>query len=88
MINQRCKENLDHRYNVLRAVFQLIDPAASSVQLMGSKVEVKLKKAEAMSWNVLSVPRAEAVTSTDPSVTKADTEAVTQRVDAVDLSDL
>ena len=55
---------------------------------MGSKVEVKLKKAEAMSWNVLSVPRAEAVTSTDPSVTKADTEAVTQRVDAVDLSDL
>ena len=55
---------------------------------MGTKVEIKLKKAEALSWNVLSIPRAEPTPSTNSTPSKSDTETVIERVDAVDLSDL
>ena len=77
-----------HSHTPFCFVFQLIDPAASSVQLMGTKVEIKLKKAEALSWNVLSVPRSEPTPSTNSTADKTDTDTVIERVDAVDLSDL
>ncbi|XP_037082848.1 cysteine and histidine-rich domain-containing protein 1-like [Pollicipes pollicipes] len=79
----------DQEFEVDLELRGLVDPAQSSVQLLGSKVEIKLKKAEPLSWSQLSVARTEpaappaARPDADPS-----TDAMTQRVDAVDLSGL
>lgn len=73
---------------------QLVDPAASRVSLMGTKVEIVLKKAEPRTWSQLSLPRAAPAPVPDSTPAGAGdqlngaAEAVTQRVEAVDLSDL
>ena len=64
----------------------MIDPLNSSVLYTPSKVEIKLKKAEPMSWSRLDVPRpvAAAVGAAQPAPVKEEMP----KVDALDLSDL
>ena len=54
--------------------------------MYGTKVEIKLKKAQPGSWSKLDIPR---VTPSEekPKLSAADIE-ITSRVDAVDLDDL
>ncbi|KAF6775339.1 hypothetical protein AHF37_05132 [Paragonimus kellicotti] len=49
--------NQPERYDKTFELFGIIDPAGCTVKLMGTKVEILLKKAEAMSW-----PRLEHIT--------------------------
>jgi len=63
----------------------LVEPEASSVQLMSSKVEIKLKKGEALSWSQLALPPRQREEKKEEVVMM---KTVTERVDAVDLSDL
>ncbi|EEZ98197.1 cysteine and histidine-rich domain-containing protein morgana [Tribolium castaneum] len=61
----------------------IVDVGASQVSMYGTKVEIKLKKAEPGSWAKLDIPR---VSEEKPKpVTVAD---ITPQVDAVDLDDL
>lgn len=58
-----CKVNIafDRGDSVFEKLFILrgvIDPAQSSVKLLGSKVEINLRKAEAGSWSTLEFPAA------------------------------
>jgi cysteine/histidine-rich domain-containing protein 1 len=59
---------------------------ASQVSMYGTKVEIKLKKAEPGSWSRLEIPR----TTTTEEKPKATTEVadITPQIDAVDLDDL
>lgn len=66
--------------------WQIIDTLNSSVLYTPSKIEIKLKKAEPMSWNKLDVPRV--ATSTNLSVSKKEEEENLPKVDVLDLSDL
>lgn len=68
---------------------QIIDTINSSVLYTPSKVEIKLKKAEPMSWNKLDIPRA--VSSQPVSADKekeVESNKDLPKVDALDLSDL
>ncbi|CAL4061380.1 unnamed protein product, partial [Meganyctiphanes norvegica] len=58
----------------------------SSVTLMGTKVEIKLRKAEALSWDRLNVPKVKA--AKDSGADGADKDDLLCRIDAVDLSGL
>lgn len=66
----------------------MIDPLNSSVLYTPSKVEIKLKKAEPMSWSRLEVPRA----AQSPITSNEDPEKLKDenlpKVDVLDLSDL
>lgn len=58
---------------------------ASQATMFGTKVEIKLKKAEPGSWTHLEVPKMIAKHTTKQD---ALTEEIIPQVDAVDLSDL
>ncbi|XP_057380892.1 cysteine and histidine-rich domain-containing protein 1-like isoform X1 [Daphnia carinata] len=66
----------------------IIDTVSSSVTYTPSKVEIKLKKAEPMSWNKLEVPRQEPLVAQPGAVQKVDKEENMPKVDVLDLSDL
>jgi hypothetical protein len=54
-----------------------------------SKVEIKLKKAEPMSWNKLDIPRQVAMeAAVDSEKKKQEIEENLPKVDVLDLSDL
>jgi hypothetical protein len=54
-----------------------------------SKVEIKLKKAEPMSWNKLDIPRQVPVeAAAEAEKKKQETEENLPKVDVLDLSDL
>lgn len=55
--------------------------------MYGTKVEIKLKKAEPGSWSRLEIPRAPAVQQQEAKVEEK-IEDLTPQVDSVDLSDL
>lgn len=59
--------------------------AASAVTMYGTKVEIKLKKAEPGSWTRLEIPK---VKTERPSEDKPKVDEITPQVEAVDLSDL
>lgn len=61
-----------------------MDVKASQLSMYGTKVEIKLKKAEPGAWSKLELPR-------PPRITSAKTdkvEEITPQVESVDLSDL
>lgn len=64
----------------------VIDVKESYVTLMGTKVEIKLRKAEALSWDLLQVPKVKAVKESRDGANNEDD--LLCRVDAVDLSGL
>jgi len=64
----------------------VITAKESSVTLMGTKVEIKMRKAEALSWDRLAVPQVKAAPTTKNKKDSADD--LLCRVDAVDLSGL
>lgn len=47
------------RYNKLCLYFQVIDVSKSSASMLGTKVEIKLKKGEPGAWSKLDFPRSE-----------------------------
>lgn len=61
----------------------------SSVTYTPSKVEIKLKKAEPMSWNKLDIPRQVPVeAAVDAEKKKQESEENLPKVDVLDLSDI
>ncbi|XP_074113574.1 cysteine and histidine rich domain containing protein [Cotesia typhae] len=62
----------------------VVDVENSSMQMLPTKVEIKLKKAEPSSWLKLDIPK-EAAPQPAP---KEEDNSITERVDAVDLNDL
>lgn len=68
---------------------QIIDTVNSSVTYTPNKVEIKLKKAEPMSWNKLDIPRQVPVKAVvEDEKKKQETEENLPKVDVLDLSDL
>lgn len=61
----------------------IIDVENSQVTMYGTKVEIKMKKAEPGSWSRLEVPKQEVKVEK-----KKEVEDITPQIDAVDLSDL
>lgn len=61
-----------------------MDVQASQLSMYGTKVEIKLKKAEPGSWAKLEIPRAVSTVKEKQS----SMEEITPQVEAVDLSDL
>lgn len=59
----------------------------SSVSFLGTKVEVKMKKAEVGSWAKLDVPRTVAAPVKEPTP-EPKVQDVTEEVDDLDLDDL
>lgn len=57
---------------------------ASQVSMYGTKVEIKMKKAEPGSWAKLDIPK----TKVEVQKPTTNVEDITPQVDAVDLSDL
>ena len=66
---------------------QIIDPSQSSVTFAATKVELKLKKAEASSWPKLNVMRLEE-TPQEESKEEKELQVDDLDVNGVDLSDL
>ncbi|XP_046631656.1 cysteine and histidine-rich domain-containing protein 1-like [Daphnia pulicaria] len=67
----------------------IIDTVNSSVTYTPNKVEIKLKKAEPMSWNKLDIPRQVPVKAVvEDEKKKQETEENLPKVDVLDLSDL
>ncbi|XP_011314762.1 cysteine and histidine-rich domain-containing protein [Fopius arisanus] len=77
------EENSD--YNLDLELRGVVDVESSSVSMLPTKVEIKMKKAEPGSWPKLDFPRE--VVHRKEEKTINDNE-ITERVDAVDLSDL
>ena len=70
---------------------QIIDPAQSSVNLTATKVEIKMKKDELMTWPKLHIPPKEKPQVEAAPVQKEEDEQDSLEgldIDAVDLSDL
>lgn len=66
---------------------QVVDVEGSQVIMYGTKVEVKLKKAEPGTWTRLEIPKViEKIP--EKSDEKKITEEITPKIDAVDLDDL
>ncbi|XP_034950511.1 cysteine and histidine-rich domain-containing protein [Chelonus insularis] len=65
----------------------IIDVDKSSVNMLPTKVEIKLRKAELGSWSKLDFP-GEVTANTKNAQEKDDKDAVADRIDAVDLNDL
>ncbi|KAK5649228.1 hypothetical protein RI129_000257 [Pyrocoelia pectoralis] len=65
---------------------RVIDVRSSQATMYGTKVEIKLKKAEPGSWTKLEV--ANVVKPSSSSITTKKVENLTPKIDAVDLSDL
>lgn len=70
-------------YNLDSELFGIVDVEESVVNMLPTKVEIKLKKKEPGSWTKLEIPRAN---STESDVSQEDSN--TEKVNAVDLSDL
>lgn len=66
----------------------MIDTVNSSVLYTPSKVEIKLKKAEPMSWNRLDIPRAASSAEALAAEKEKEKEENLPQVDVLDLSDL
>lgn len=65
---------------------QIVDVEASQLSMYGTKVEIKLKKAEPGAWSKLEIPRA--LPTANTSKKEGNLEEITPQVEAVDLSDL
>lgn len=65
--------------------FQIVDVKQSSVNMLPTKVEIKLKKAEPGSWPQLDIPRKE---ESEINESKENVTNLNAQVEAVDLSDL
>jgi len=87
----RLRASIHHQENCVFALdielAQTIDPSKSSVTLYAAKVEVKLKKEDALTWTRYEIPPANNATKANAKQEQRD---VTQDldIDAVDLSDL
>lgn len=64
-----------------------MDVQASQLSMYGTKVEIKLKKAEPGSWTKLEIPRAPS-TADKKKEQQGVVEEITPQVESVDLSDL
>ncbi|XP_008558583.1 cysteine and histidine-rich domain-containing protein morgana [Microplitis demolitor] len=64
----------------------VVDVDNSSVQMLPTKVEIKLKKAEPSSWSKLEIPRE--VSEPEKTANNEEKDSIAERVDAVDLNDL
>lgn len=74
------------QYIYLISILQIIDVAQSQVCMYGTKVEIKMRKAELKSWTQLNIPYI-----VQPAASKTEelkVESLTPQVEAVDLSDL
>lgn len=60
----------------------------SSVSMLGTKIEVKLKKAEVGAWKNLNIPKTSVQSETSTDKQEDIPSTLESRVDAVDLSDL
>lgn len=74
-------------------LFDTIDPVKSSVQLLASKVEIKLRKANLTAWKSVAIsshltPPTATNTEQQQQQTQANSPDINTRVDAIDLSDL
>ncbi|CAD6220379.1 GSCOCG00005029001-RA-CDS [Cotesia congregata] len=65
--------------------YPVVDVENSSVQMLPTKVEIKLKKEEPNSWSKLDIPKETAPAKEAP---KEEDNSISERVDAVDLNDL
>ncbi|KMQ91994.1 cysteine and histidine-rich domain-containing protein 1 [Lasius niger] len=63
---------------------QIVDIKQSSVSMLPTKVEIKLKKAELGSWSKLDIPRE----VPEISESKENVATLNTQIEAVDLSDL
>ncbi|CAG5073332.1 Similar to CHORD: Cysteine and histidine-rich domain-containing protein (Drosophila melanogaster) [Cotesia congregata] len=66
-------------------IAKVVDVENSSVQMLPTKVEIKLKKEEPNSWSKLDIPKETAPAKEAP---KEEDNSISERVDAVDLNDL
>ncbi|KZC15182.1 PREDICTED: cysteine and histidine-rich domain-containing protein [Dufourea novaeangliae] len=73
------------RYSCDLELKGVVDIAQSSVAMLPTKVEIKLKKAEPGSWAKLCFPRED---KTETEENSRNDEIITAQVDAVDLNDL
>lgn len=66
-----------------------MDVAQSSVSMLPSKTEIKLRKLQPGSWSHLDFPRHQATSEEANPTIKKDTDvSLSSKIDAVDLSDL
>ncbi|XP_012152858.1 cysteine and histidine rich domain containing protein [Megachile rotundata] len=73
------------RYNLDLELRGVVDITQSSVNMLPTKVEIKLKKAESGSWAKLNIPRTNEIETEENDKTD---ENISAQVEAVDLSDL
>ncbi|XP_034187831.1 cysteine and histidine rich domain containing protein [Osmia lignaria lignaria] len=73
------------RYNLDLELRGVVDVTQSSVNMLPTKVEIKLKKAEPGSWPKLNFPRA---SEAEAEENQQNDENISAQVQAVDLSDL
>ncbi|CAL7934163.1 unnamed protein product [Xylocopa violacea] len=73
------------RYNLDLELRGVVDVTQSNVNMLPTKVEIKLKKAEPGSWAKLDFPRANIE---QPEEDSQNDENISAKVEAVDLSDL
>ncbi|KAF7417587.1 hypothetical protein HZH68_000240 [Vespula germanica] len=73
------------RYNLDIELKGIIDVVQSSVTMLPTKVEIKLKKAEPGSWSCLDIPR---ILDNQENESIQNEEQISSKIDAVDLSDL
>ena len=62
---------------------QIVDIEQSTVSMLPTKVEIKLRKKEPGSWAKLEIPR-----QNSSKLEESESNDITAHVDAVDLSDL
>lgn len=65
---------------------QIVNVNASQASMYGTKVEIKLRKAEPGSWARLDVPKAQVANK--PTKLENKVDSMTTQIDSVDLSDL
>ena len=53
-------------------MFQVVDPEKSQVKMLGSKVEINLRKAEPGSWPTLELPADKVVVKSDTDTNDMD----------------
>ncbi|KAM0727292.1 Cysteine and histidine-rich domain-containing protein morgana [Formica fusca] len=73
------------RYNLDIELRGIVDVKQSSVNMLPTKVEIKLKKAEPGSWSKLDIPRE---VKPEISESKENVATLNTQIEAVDLSDL
>lgn len=104
LLPQSCQTYFSHLYKVNKVLlnyfiinnctfFQIVDVAQSSVSMLPTKTEIKLRKLEPGSWSNLDFPRVqetveEAKQIPTPKSSKDTESSLASKVDAVDLSDL